>query len=190
LFLVVGLGNPGAEYADNRHNIGFMVVDELAQRWRIGGLKAKFGGEHGRGEAGGQQVVLLKPMQYMNLSGQPVRDTAAFYKIEPKNLIVIHDEIDLEFGRVKVKVGGGHGGHNGLRSIADHIGPTHVRVRCGVGHPGNKDRVVGHVLGPFSKAEQRELPDFVRFAADAVEAVVLKGVPAAMNQYNAERPRA
>jgi PTH1 family peptidyl-tRNA hydrolase len=184
VFLVVGLGNPGQEYASHRHNIGFLVVDELARRWRIGALKPKFGGEHARGEAFGQSLVVLKPMQFMNVSGPPVQATAAFFQIEPRDVIVIHDDIDLEFGRLKVKVGGGHGGHNGLRSIGEHLGPASIRVRCGVGHPGNKDRVVGHVLGTFNKAEQKELPEIVMRAADAVEKVIEKGVVAAMNQFN------
>lgn len=181
----MGLGNPGREYADNRHNIGFLVADELARRFRVGPLKAKFGGELGLGEAHRERVAILKPMEFMNASGPPVQRTAAFFQIEPKAVIVIHDDIDLDFGRIKVKAGGGHGGHNGLRSITEQIGPAFLRVRAGVGHPGNKDRVVGHVLGAFSKAEQKELPFLVAKAADAVEAVIAEGPTAAMNRFNA-----
>ncbi len=186
MFLVVGLGNPGREYADNRHNIGFMVVDLLAVRWQAGPWKAKFGGEHVRVDVKGQQVVMLKPMEFMNVSGPPVQRTAAFFQIEPRNTIVLHDDIDLEFARVKVKVGGGHGGHNGLRSIGETLGPAYVRVRCGVGHPGTKERVVGHVLGAFNKAELKELPLLVERSADAVERILEKGVTAAMNEFNPE----
>ncbi len=184
MFLVVGLGNPGEEYASHRHNIGFMVLDQLASRWGAGGMKQKFGGEHAKGRALGHDVVVMKPLQYMNVSGPPVQATAAFFQIEPRNVLVIHDDIDLEFGRLKVKVGGGHGGHNGLRSITEHLGPAFVRIRCGVGHPGEKTRVIGHVLGAFSKAEQRELPDFLIRAMDAVETVIEKGASAAMNKFN------
>ncbi len=187
MFLVAGLGNPGKEYADNRHNIGFMVADLLAARWRAGAWKAKFGGDWVRADVLGQQVVLLKPMEFMNLSGPPVQRTAAFFQVEPRNTIVVHDDIDLEFGRVKVKVGGGHGGHNGLRSIGEHLGPATVRVRCGVGHPGVKDRVVGHVLGAFNKAESKELPLTLESAADAVERILEKGAQAAMNEFNVDK---
>ncbi|HZU84458.1 MAG TPA: aminoacyl-tRNA hydrolase [Polyangiaceae bacterium] len=185
MFLIVGLGNPGSEYAGSRHNVGFLVADELAARFRIGPLKAKFGGEIGLGEARGVRVALLKPMEYMNVSGPPVQRAAAFYQVEPKDIVVLHDDIDLEFGRLKVKVGGGHGGHNGLRSLVEHVGPAFIRVRCGVGHPGHKERVVGHVLGGFGKAEQKELPLLVGAAADAVETIIEKGVVAAMNRFNA-----
>jgi PTH1 family peptidyl-tRNA hydrolase len=127
-------------------------------------------------------------MEFMNLSGPPVQRIAGFYQIEPRNVIAVHDDIDLDFGRLKVKVGGGHGGHNGLRSIHEHLGPAYVRVRCGLGHPGQKERVIGHVLGAFSKAEQRELPDFVARAAEAVESVVRDGAASAMNKFNQGPP--
>jgi PTH1 family peptidyl-tRNA hydrolase len=186
---VVGLGNPGREYQDHRHNIGFMVVGELAGRLGLGPFKAKFGGELAVGEARGQKLALLRPLEFMNHSGQAVQRAAAFYQVDPGHIVVVHDEIDLEFGRLKLKAGGGHGGHNGLRSITEHLGPAFVRVRCGVGHPGHKDRVVGHVLGPFSKAEQKELPFLVGAAADAVEAIIEGGLLAAMNRFNVEKPR-
>ena len=187
MYLVVGLGNPGREYGDNRHNIGFLVLDQLCQRWRVPALRSKFGGQVEKVEAAGQTVVLLKPMEFMNLSGQATQRTAAFYQVEARQIVVIHDDIDLDFGRVKVKVGGGHGGHNGLRSLSEHLGPDYVRVRCGVGHPGDKSRVVGHVLGPFSKAEQKELPFFLDAAAEAVETLLRRGTTAAMNQLNSDR---
>ncbi len=129
MWLVVGLGNPGREYAETRHNIGFMVMDELARRWELGGWRSKFGGEI----AQDKNVVALKPQEYMNVSGQAVQRTAQFYK--PDQIVVIHDEIDLPFGKLRVKVGGGHGGHNGLRSIIENVGAEFVRVRCGVGKP-------------------------------------------------------
>jgi PTH1 family peptidyl-tRNA hydrolase len=188
VFLVVGLGNPGREYQDNRHNIGFMVVDALASRWRVGPMRSKFGGEVAVGEAHGERLAILKPLQFMNVSGEAAARAAAFYQVEPERVIVVHDEIDLDFGRIKVKVGGGHGGHNGLRSLCDHLGPGFLRVRCGVGRPGggagDRERVVGHVLGPFSRAEQKELPLLIETAADAVESLVREGTTATMNRFN------
>lgn len=195
MWLVVGLGNPGPQYADNRHNVGFMVVDELCRRWNVrDAMRGKFGSElaqldlpavSGSAEAGPRRVYLQKPMEFMNVSGQAVQRASAFYRIDVKQMIVIHDDIDLSFGRVKVKVGGGHGGHNGLRSLSTTIGPAYLRVRCGVGRPGfGKERVVGHVLGGFSKAEQRELPLLVATAADAVVDVLDRGPTFAMNKYN------
>src|SRR5438105_1348966 len=123
-----------------------MVIDALCSRWRIGPLRSKFGGEVATGDRQGERLVVLKPMEYMNVSGPVVQRTATFYQVEPKSILIIHDEIDLDFGRVKLKAGGGHGGHNGLRSVTEQIGPDFLRVRCGVGHPGHKERVVGHVL--------------------------------------------
>ena len=185
---MVGLGNPGSDYAESRHNIGFLVLDELARRSGFGALRAKFGGLEAKGEIAGRPSVVFKPTQYMNVSGPPVADAAGFYKIEPRDVVVVHDDIDLDFGRIKVKVGGGHGGHNGLRSLHQHVGPAYVRVRCGVGHPGHKERVVGHVLGAFSKAERKELPFLVGAAADAVESVLRDGAAKAMNQFNPAPP--
>ena len=185
MWLIVGLGNPGREYERTRHNIGFMVVDELARRWSLGSFKSKFGGEVAQKD----QLALFKPLEFMNLSGPPVARTAGFYKIEPQQIVVIHDEIDLDFGRLKVKVGGGHGGHNGLRSLIEQLGAEFIRVRCGVGKPNTKEQVTGHVLGGFSKSDQNEVPFIVGGAADAVELIVKKGVTAAMNQVNTDKPR-
>ncbi len=186
-WLVVGLGNPGPEYQGHRHNIGFMVVDELARRWKLGGWKSKFGGEVTQAP----DAMLLKPQEYMNLSGQAAQRTAAFYKIEPAKVVVIHDELDLPFGTVRVKVGGGHGGHNGLRSLIQCLGADFIRVRCGIGKPeGGKDRVVGHVLGDFSRVEEKELPFLVGGAADAAVLVLEKGTTIAMNKTNTDvKPR-
>ncbi len=194
LWLVAGLGNPGSEYADTRHNIGFLVADELARRWKAGRWRSKFGGELTTANLPGAMTVhLLKPMEFMNVSGQSLQRTAAFYKIEPAQVIAIHDELDLPFGVKRVKVGGGHGGHNGLRSIHGTIGEGFIRVRCGVGKPegsvGQRERVTGHVLGPFSKTEQKELPFLVGEAADAVELILKDGPIRAMNQVNTDKPR-
>lgn len=184
MFLIVGLGNPGREYEHTRHNIGFMVADELARRWKAPGWREKFGGELTQLK----DFVVLKPQEFMNVSGQAVQRIQAFYKIEPKDTIVMHDEIDLPFGKLKIKVGGGHGGHNGLRSIIANTGDAFTRIRCGVGKPeGGKERVTGHVLGGFSKAEQTELPFMIGGAADAVELILGKGTTIAMNRVNADQ---
>ena len=187
MWLLVGLGNPGPEYADNRHNIGFMVLDELRRRLSASAGSRKFGSELGQADRAGVRLYLQKPMEYMNVSGQAVQRAMAFYRIEPKQVVVIHDEIDLPFGKLRVKVGGGHGGHNGLRSISGNIGADYLRIRCGVGRPsGGKEHVVGHVLAGFSKAEQKELPELIGRAADAIEAVLDHGAQRAMNEYNKE----
>lgn len=152
--LIVGLGNPGAEYARNRHNIGFMAVDAIAHRHDFPAWRVRNAGLAAEGEIGGERVMLLKPQTYMNKSGACVGPTARFFKIAPADVIVIHDELDLAPGKVRVKTGGGVAGHNGLRSLAELFSNDTQRVRLGIGHPGDKDRVQGYVLGDFSKAEQ------------------------------------
>jgi PTH1 family peptidyl-tRNA hydrolase len=185
VWLLVGLGNPGPKYAQNRHNIGFMVVDELAQRVRAEGWKAKNGGELAAADVAGQKAILLKPLEFMNLSGRAVQRTAAFYQIEPKQVVVVHDEIDLELGRLQVKVGGGHGGHNGLRSIVQELGSSDfVRVRCGVGRPRGASEVADFVLGDFAKAERTEAEILSKEAADALEEILKKGPVLAQNRFN------
>lgn len=162
MWLIVGLGNPGDKYKANRHNVGFMVVDEIARSNMLPPFKAKFKGEVSDGRLGGQKVVLLKPQTYMNDSGLSVRKAADFYKIPPEKIIVFHDELDIAPARVKVKQGGGTGGHNGLKSIDAHLGnKDYWRVRLGIGHPGDKNRVSGYVLNDFSKEEQVWLDDWV-----------------------------
>jgi peptidyl-tRNA hydrolase, PTH1 family len=190
VWVIAGLGNPGPQYARNRHNIGFMVVDELAARGRADSFRGKFGGELTSCELAGQKVVLLKPMEYMNVSGRAVQRTAAFYQVEPKDIVVVHDEIDLELGRLQLKLGGGHAGHNGVRSIVENLGsPDFVRLRCGVGRPGGGGgrNVAGHVLGDFGKSENEEAKILIQEAADAVEEVLRKGPLMAMNRVNVRR---
>ena len=188
MWLIAGLGNPGPKYAQNRHNIGFMVVDELARRTGAEGFRTKFGGELTTCTLAGAKAALLKPMEYMNLSGRAVQRSAAFYQVEPGAIVVVHDEIDLELGRLQVKIGGGHAGHNGVRSIAESMGsPDFVRVRCGVGRPAGSRAAAGHVLGDFSKSEQTEVKILVQEAADAVEEIVRKGPLLAMNKVNVRK---
>lgn len=164
--LIVGLGNPGAKYAGHRHNIGFMAVDQIVRDHGFGAWKSKHQGQITEGRLGGERVALLKPMTFMNNSGQSVTAAMRFYKLEPADVIVLHDEIDLAPGKVKFKFGGGHAGNNGLRSVHAHIGPEYGRVRLGVGHPGHKDRVPGYVLHDFAKADQDWLDDVLRGCSD------------------------
>jgi PTH1 family peptidyl-tRNA hydrolase len=149
--LIAGLGNPGKDYARNRHNAGFIVVDELHAHYRFGPWKAKFDGLLSEGSLGGRKTYLLKPQTFMNLSGDCIGPVLRFFKLPLEALVVVHDEIDLAAGKVKVKTGGGDAGQNGLRSITATLGPDYRRVRLGIGHPGEKSRVSGHVLQNFSK---------------------------------------
>jgi PTH1 family peptidyl-tRNA hydrolase len=152
--LIVGLGNPGPAYAGNRHNIGFMAVDAIAARHRFAPFRAKFQSQLAEGSLAGRPVLLLKPMTFMNVSGQAVLAASTFFKIPPADVLVFHDEIDLAAGKVRVKTGGGHAGHNGLRSLHAHIGPDYHRLRIGVGRPGSKHEVADHVLDDFAKADR------------------------------------
>ncbi|MDX6806381.1 aminoacyl-tRNA hydrolase [Terrihabitans rhizophilus] len=152
--LFVGLGNPGSGYSGNRHNIGFMAVDKIAARWGRSPLRARFQGEALEADIGGEKVLLLKPRTYMNESGRAVGEAARFYKIALSDIIVFHDELDLAPAKLRVKTGGGNAGHNGLRSISALLGNDYVRVRLGIGHPGMKELVHGHVLGDFAKSER------------------------------------
>jgi PTH1 family peptidyl-tRNA hydrolase len=164
--LFAGLGNPGAKYAGNRHNIGFMALDAIAEAHGFAPWRAKFQGLVSEGQMGGQRVVLLKPQTFMNLSGQSVTETMRFFKLDPADLTVFHDELDLAPGKIRLKQGGGHAGHNGLRSIHGHIGEAYARVRLGIGHPGHKDRVAGYVLSDFAKSDQAWLDDMMRGIAE------------------------
>jgi PTH1 family peptidyl-tRNA hydrolase len=164
--LFVGLGNPGAKYARNRHNIGFMAVDRIAGDHGFAPWRSKFQGQLTEGWLGPQKVVLLKPQTFMNLSGQSVGEAMRFYKLDSTDVVVFHDELDLAPGKVRLKSGGGHAGHNGLRSIHQHIGPHYDRVRLGIGHPGDKTRVSGYVLSDFAKADADWLDDEMRGISD------------------------
>jgi PTH1 family peptidyl-tRNA hydrolase len=187
-WLVVGLGNPGKEYARNRHNVGFMVADLLAQR-----VGAKFA-RHRRAVADvaegrlgfqGPKLVLAKPLTYMNLSGGPVAALAQFYKVPPGQVIAVHDELDLPYGQLRMKCGGGEGGHNGLRSMSKSLGTKdYVRVRVGIGRPPGRQDPADYVLSDFSAVERKELEFLVDRAADVVEAVVTRGLEWAQNAYH------
>jgi len=188
MWIVVGLGNPGPKYEGTRHNIGFMVIDELAARSRVGSFQTKFNGEVATGRAGGETVLLLKPNTFMNLSGDAVGPAMAFYKVTPENLIVIHDDLDLDLGQIKLKKGGGHGGHNGIRHISGRLGPEFVRVRAGIGRPVHKSAVSSFVLTSFSGDEAELARMLVTKTADAVETVIRDGLLAAQNRFH-EKPQ-
>lgn len=171
--LLVGLGNPGNQYQGNRHNIGFMALDAIAREHGITQFRSKHAGLLAEGSIGGEKVILLKPQTFMNRSGDSVQQVAKFYKIAPEDIIVFYDELDLAAGKVRVKVGGGNGGHNGLRSIDPQIGLNYKRVRLGIGHPG-KEFVTHHVLGDFAKADQAWLDPLLEGIGSHV-GLLLKG---------------
>ena len=172
MLLWVGLGNPGPKYENNRHNVGFMAVDALHDRYGKGPYRSKFGGHLAEAEIGGEKVHLFKPATYLNASGRAVRGVARFFKIKNKDVTVLYDELDLVSGKIRVKRGGGAAGHNGIRSISANIGPEFRRVRIGIGHPGDKDRVTGHVLGNFTKADRDWLNDMLMAIAQAAPVLV------------------
>lgn len=191
MWLIAGLGNPGSKYARNRHNVGFMVVDELARAHALAAWKPnKLGGDATSGTVAGTRVALIKPMEFMNHSGFAVSRTADFYGIEVGNILVVHDEIDLDFGIVRLKQSGGHGGHNGLRSIIGELGdPGFMRLRIGVGRdphkpPGSKD-AAGWVLADFPKTQDAAVRTVISAGCEDIETVLTKGTAAAMNQHNA-----
>ena len=188
--LIVGLGNPGKEYLFSRHNMGFMVVDRLADDLGIRVTRSQFDALTGDGSISGRRIMLAKPQTYMNLSGRAVSGLLNFYKLEIDSLIVVHDDLDLPFETVRIKKGGGHGGNKGVMSIINQLGsPDFVRVRMGIGKPARKEMTDDHVLGRFSPEEVKVLPDILVRAADAVEAVLKAGLAAAMNEFN-QRPAA
>ncbi len=172
MLLLVGLGNPGPRYERNRHNIGFMALDRIAEECRAGPFRARFEGLLAEAGSGEDRLLFLKPMTYMNDAGRSVGPAMRFYKLAPERVVVFHDEIDLAAGKVRVKTGGGAAGHNGIRSVDQHIGPNYRRVRLGVGHPGEKERVHGHVLGDFSKADQGWLAPLLDALARAAPLLV------------------
>ena len=154
MILLVGLGNPGEKYQSNRHNVGFMAIDQIARDYHFPPFKSKFSAQISEGQIGDTKVILCKPMTYMNLSGTAVGQVSRFYKIPPEHTYVFHDELDIDPEKVKVKIGGGNGGHNGLASLDQHLGKEYWRVRIGIGHPGHRDAVTPYVLGDFKKADR------------------------------------
>ena len=183
MFLIVGLGNPGAEYQGTRHNAGFMAADALAEAYHFSPFKSKFDGLIADGIIDGEKCLLLKPQTFMNLSGNSVIKAASFYKILPEQIIVIHDDMDLQPSQIKAKLGGGAGGHNGLKSIDSHIGQNYNRIRLGVGHPqASGEAVVNHVLSRFSKTDAELLQQNIELVVKNIPILLKKGVAAFSNQ--------
>ena len=187
--LIVGLGNPGSEYAQTRHNAGFWFIERLAEQYGIN-LKtdSKYKGISGRGNIEGQDVRLLLPTTCMNLVGQSVVPFAKFYQIKPEEILIAHDELDMNPGIIRLKTGGGHGGHNGLKDIVPHIGSNFHRLRIGIGHPGSKERVSGHVLSKAPSSEQNLMDDAIAHALSRIQLLVNGDTQQAMNQINAYKP--
>lgn len=185
IYMVAGLGNPGSKYAQTRHNIGFFVVDSLLRHYRLSPEKSRFDADYSKGVINGLNVVLVKPQAYMNRSGPPVQKLASYFKIQVSDIIVVHDDLDLDFGRLRIAENRGHGGHNGIRSIVETLGTkAFVRIKVGIGRPQGQRDVTGHVLGRFSAEENGMLDTVVSRSAEACVAVMEHGVAAAMNTCN------
>lgn len=180
--LLVGLGNPGSEYALTRHNVGFMAVDEIVRRYCFDSFQNKFKGQIAAGQMGGEKVFILKPQTFMNLSGESVGAVSSFYKILPQDIIVFHDDMDLPLAKIKVKQGGGSGGHNGLKSIDAHVGSQYHRVRIGIDKPAVKEQVVGYVLSKFSVQEKEILADKLNIIAENLPVLLTKDAGCFMNK--------
>ncbi|MCY4191723.1 MAG: aminoacyl-tRNA hydrolase [Rhodospirillaceae bacterium] len=172
MLLLAGLGNPGTKFAGHRHNVGFMALDAIVQRHGFGQWRSRFSGELAEGSVAGHRVLALKPMTHVNMSGLSVGQAVRFLKLEPGDITVIYDELDLVPGKVRVKVGGGHGGHNGIRNIAAHIGPGFRRVRLGIGHPGDKNLVSGYVLRDFTKADRKIVDHVVEVVVESLPILI------------------
>jgi peptidyl-tRNA hydrolase, PTH1 family len=187
MHLIVGLGNPGKRYQDTKHNIGFMVLAKLAAQTQIEVKQKSFNALWGKGKLDGSDLILAMPQTYMNLSGTAVRQLHAFFKADISKLIVIHDDLDLTFGAVRLKKGGGNAGHKGLASIEEHLGSSDfMRVRLGIGKPVDKSRIEGYVLEPFREEERSQLPELISWAADAVSEIVLSGMQSAIGKYQSK----
>lgn len=174
MWLIAGLGNPGSQYQNNRHNIGFMAVDAIYQSFSFSPWSKKFQAEIANGLINGEKTFLIKPQTFMNLSGQAIGEALRFYKLDLNHLIIIHDELDLTPGKIRVKIGGGNNGHNGIKSIDTHCGTNYCRIRLGIGHPGSKDLVHQHVLGNFTKSDKEWLPLLLETLAKSMT-LLIKG---------------
>ena len=184
MFMVVGLGNPGRRYVNTRHNVGFAVIETLAQRWSIPAEGKQLGALVGSGRIGDSKSMLVRPQSFMNRSGTPVQSLMGYFKVPAKSVVVLHDDLDLSFGRVQIKRGGGHGGHNGLRDLNKHVGSDYLRVRMGVGRPPEGWKTADYVLGQWTAGEKNELEGILETGANAVESILRDGVDAAMNVVN------
>ena len=185
LHVVAGLGNPGDKYRETRHNMGFFVIDALSSEYAIPLARRKFDAFYGRGSIKGREVILVKPQSYMNRSGIPICRLIEYFGIAHRNMLVIHDDIDLVYGRIQIKVKGGHGGHNGVRSIIDTLGDgDFIRLRVGIGRSENESNVTGHVLGRFQSDEKKMLEQIVARSRDAAVTILCEGTKEGMNRFN------
>lgn len=182
MLLFVGLGNPGSKYENNRHNVGFMAVDEIVRRHNFLPEKKRWQALTHEGRLGSEKIIVIKPQTYMNESGRAIGEAMRFFKLSPADVVVFYDELDLAFGKIKVKTGGGAAGHNGIKSATAHIGPDFTRVRIGIDHPGDKSRVHGHVLGDFAKAEQPMLEKMLTAIAEECAYLANEDTPRFMSQ--------
>ena len=188
MFLIAGLGNPGSRYQKTRHNMGFDVIDLLVERHRIPQSGVKFNAMYGKGMIGGQSVILMKPLSYMNLSGGPIQQMASFFKVSPEHLIVIHDDIDLAPGQLRIRKQGSAGGHNGMKDIIRRLSTEKfIRIRVGVGAKPKDWDLADHVLSRFDEVDRKAVDEALDLAADAVEMIVTEGIDAAMNRYNKKK---
>jgi PTH1 family peptidyl-tRNA hydrolase len=183
MFLFVGLGNPGNEYEKTRHNIGFMAIDEIRCCHKFSNPSIKSKNSFSDGVIASEKILAIKPMSYMNKSGIPMSEIVRFYKIPLSNIIVFHDDLDLPLGKIKIKTGGGHGGHNGLKSIDSYVGKDYVRVRLGIGHPGDRNKVTGYVLNKFKKDEQHIVDNQIKDIANLSELLIQHNYPEFLNKY-------
>jgi PTH1 family peptidyl-tRNA hydrolase len=182
MLVIAGLGNPGSQYAGNRHNIGFMAVDAIHRRHSFSPWTKKFKAVISEGEIAGEKVLLIKPQTYMNLSGDSVGEAMRFYKLQPSDIVAVYDELDLAPAKARIKTGGGHGGHNGIKSLDAHCGKEYRRLRLGIGHPGNKDLVQHYVLGDFAKVDRTWLEPMLEALADNAEMLVKREDSQLMNK--------
>lgn len=183
MYLIVGLGNPGQEYKNTRHNVGFDLLDLIANKYDIDMSKSKFKGIYGEGRIGNEKVILLKPTTYMNLSGESAREVIDFYKISNENIIILYDDISLDVGKLRIRSKGSAGGHNGIKSIIQHLNSdVFTRIKIGVGQP--KGNLVSHVLGGFSKEDREKIQDIFEVSANAIECIISEGITEAMNKFN------
>ena len=186
MYIIAGLGNPGKKYENTRHNIGFITIDSLASKHNITVDKLKFKALVGEGRISGQKVILVKPQTYMNLSGESIQEVMNFYKVDPENLIIIYDDIDLDLGALRIRKSGSAGTHNGMRSVVQHINSTAFpRIRIGMGGP--KGDIVDFVIGGMSKAESEVLKETVDKAAEAIDCIIESGIDMSMNRYNTKK---
>jgi peptidyl-tRNA hydrolase, PTH1 family len=184
-YLICGLGNPGKKYELTKHNIGFLVLDQLADKFEIPVEQKKFKSLFGQLELDKNKIYLLKPQTYMNLSGEAIKEAASFFKIEPQNLLIIHDDLDFPFGTVRIKIGGGAGGHNGLSSIIEHLGTDEfTRIRIGIGRPSTPMDPAGYVLQPYTEEQNKKLEDIIAKGLEAIGAILKSNAPSAMNKFN------